>query len=162
MRIAENAVVTIDYTLKNNEGLVLDTSEGRESLMYLHGVGGLIPGLEKELEGKDKGDSFNLVVEPKDAYGERSEDNMNIVPLEGFKAEGDEQLEVGMQVQVESEHGPQIAIVAKIDGEDVTLDLNHVLAGATLHFDVEVKDVRQATEDEKSHGHAHGVGGHQH
>lgn len=160
MEIAKNTVVTLNYTLKNGDGQVLDTSEGREPLVYLHGVGALIPGLENDLNGKAAGAKFNSVIAPGDAYGEKRDDLLRVVSKSGFQ--GDEEMVEGMQVQLTTEHGPAIATIAKIEGEDVTLDLNHPLAGVTLHFDVEVVEVREATEDEISHGHVHGPGGHEH
>ena len=160
MTVGENKVVSLNYTLKNSEGLLIDTSEGREPLVYLHGVGGLIPGLESELEGKTTGTKMNVVIEPKDAYGTRQEELMHVVPKDGFQ--GDEEMAEGMQVQLETENGPAVATIAKIDGEEVTLDLNHPLADMTLHFDVSIEEVREATSEELSHGHAHGPGGHKH
>lgn len=160
MSIQKHTVVTLNYTLKNSEGEIMDTSEGREPLVYLHGVGGLIPGLEAELEGKEKGNSLNVVIAPEDAYGKRSEDLMHVVPKSGFQ--GDEEMQVGMQVQLQTEQGPAIATIAAIEGENVTLDLNHPLADMELHFAVDVLDLREATEDEISHGHVHGPGGHHH
>lgn len=160
MNITSNKVVSLNYTLKNSEGMVLDTSEGRDPLLYLHGVGGLIPGLEKELEGMAVNDKKNVVVQPEDAYGKRQAELYHVVPKSGFQ--GDEEMQVGMQVQLETEQGPAIARIDKIEGEDVTLDLNHPLADMILHFDVEVVDIREASEDEISHGHVHGPGGHHH
>ncbi len=160
MNISVNKVVTMTYTLKNNQGIVLDTSEGREPLVYLHGVGGLIPGLEKQLEGKAKGDSLSATVTPEEAYGPRRDDLLKLVSKQGFQ--GEEEMQVGMQVQVDTEHGPAIGLIAAIEGENVTLDLNHPLAGETLHFEVGIVDVREATAEEIDHGHVHGPGGHQH
>ncbi|UKN00279.1 peptidylprolyl isomerase [Paracrocinitomix mangrovi] len=160
MKIAQHSVVTLNYTLKNSKGELLDTSEGREPLVYLHGVGGLIPGLEKELDDKVTGDKFTAVIPPEEAYGTRREELLKLVSKDGFQ--GDEEIQVGMQVQLQTEHGPAIAVITKIDGNDVTLDLNHPLADMTLHFDVAVEDVREATEEEIAHGHVHGPGGHQH
>lgn len=160
MQIAKNAVVSLNYTLKNGEGTLLDTSDGREPLVYLHGVGALIPGLENELNGKVKGDKMNVVIQPEDGYGSRRDDLLKVVSKDGFQ--GDEEMKVGMQVQLDTEHGPAIALISKIDGNDITLDLNHPLADMTLHFDVAIEDVREATEEEISHGHVHGPGGHQH
>lgn len=162
MTVGKNKVVSLNYTLKNSEGTVLDTSEGREPLMYLHGVGGLIPGLESELEGKEAGTKMNVVIAPEDAYGTRREELLHVVPKSGFRGEDGEEMAVGMQVQLETENGPAIALIAKIEGEDVTLDLNHPLADMELHFDVSIEAVREATEEEVSHGHAHGPGGHHH
>ena len=160
MVIAENTVVSINYTLKDSDGKVLDTSEGREPLVYLHGVGALIPGLEKELEGKTAGTDVNAVIPPEEAYGERRDDLLKVVSKDGFQ--GDEEMQVGMQVQLQTEHGPAIAVISKIQDNDVTLDLNHPLADMTLHFDVNVVEVREASEEEIAHGHVHGAGGHQH
>ena len=160
MKISKNRVVSLDYTLKNNVGTVLDTSSGREPLVYLHGVGGLIPGLENKLEGLEANAKLNVVIQPEDGYGKRSDELVHKVSKAGFQ--GEEEMEVGMQVQLDTDNGPMIATIANIEEEEVTLDLNHPLADEVLHFDVEIKDVRTATEDEISHGHAHGVGGHHH
>ena len=160
MKIKKNTVVTLNYTLKNSAGEILDTSEGREPLVYLHGVGGLIPGLEAELEGKGKGNSFNTVIAPENAYGKRRDDLLHVVPKSGFQ--GDEEMQIGMRVQLETEQGPAIATISEIEGENVTLDLNHPLADMELHFAVDVMELRDATEDEISHGHVHGPGGHHH
>lgn len=148
------------YTLKDDKGLTLDTSDGREPLAYIQGVGNIIPGLEKEMEGKEVGDKLQAVISPEEAYGVRQENLVQKVPKSGFQ--GDEELKEGMQVQVSTNNGVAIATVAGIDGEEVTLDLNHPLADVTLHFDVEVMDVRDATKDELEHGHVHGPGGHEH
>lgn len=160
MNIAQHTVVSLHYTLKDGDGRLLDTSEGRQPLVYLHGVGALIPGLEKELDGKTTGDKLNAVIPPEEGYGSRRDDLLKVVSKDGFQ--GEEEMTVGMQVQLQTEHGPAIATISKIEGNDVTLDLNHPLADLTLHFDVEVIEVREATEDEISHGHVHGPGGHQH
>lgn len=160
MKIAKETVVTMNYTLKNSEGVLLDTSEGREPLIYLHGVGALVPGLETELTDKVKGDKITAVVSPEHAYGEKRDDLLREVGKEGFQ--GDEELLEGMQVQLDTDRGPAIAIVTKIENEIVTLDLNHPLAGMTLYFDVEITDVRPASKEEIAHGHVHGHGGHHH
>lgn len=160
MKVAKNTVVSLNYTLKNNEGEVLDTSEGREPLVYLHGVGALIPGLENVLEGEGEGSKVSTVIKPEDAYGHRTDDLLHKVPKSGFT--GDEEMQEGMRVQLETENGPAIAVISKIEGEEVTLDLNHPLAGMELHFDVEVVGIREAQQEEIDHGHAHGPGGHHH
>ncbi len=162
MTITKNKVALIHYTLKDDKGEVLDSSEGKDPLAFIQGIGNLIPGLEEKLEGKSAGDKIETIVSPEKGYGVRSEENVHVVPLSSFEADGDEQLQVGMQVRVETNQGISLADVAKIEGEDVTLDLNHPLAGETLHFNVEVVDVREATKDELDHGHAHGPGGHHH
>lgn len=160
MTIAENKVVTIEYTLKNDAGEVLDTSEGREPLVYLHGAKNIIPGLENALSGKTPGDSVSVRIEPAEAYGERDDSMKQQVPRDMF---GDEEVQVGMQYHAQSPEG-EMLVVTVIDANDthVTVDGNHPLAGQHLNFDVEVKDVRDASEEEISHGHVHGEGGHQH
>ena len=160
MIIAKESVVTMHYTLKNEAGEVLDTSAGREPLVYLHGVGGLISGLEKELEGKQANDKLNAVIPPEEAYGSRRDDLLRVVSKEGFQ--GEEALVEGMRVQLETDRGPAVAVVSGIEGENVTLDLNHPLADVTLHFEVEVLNVREAEVEEIAHVHVHGEGGHQH
>jgi FKBP-type peptidyl-prolyl cis-trans isomerase SlyD len=160
MIIAKDSVVTMNYTLKNDAGEIMDTSEGREPLTYLHGVGGLIPGLESELEGKAAADKLKVVIAPEHAYGNRRDDLLRVVSKDGFQ--GDEELTEGMRVQLDTEQGPVVAVIAKIEDKDVTLDMNHPLADMTLHFDVEVINVREASADEIAHGHVHGEGGHQH
>lgn len=160
MKITTNSVVSLDYTLKNNAGEVLDSSEGRTPLLYLHGVGALIPGLENEINGMEKGQSKTVTVQPEHAYGHRRDELLHVVPKSGFQ--GDEEMQIGMQVQLETEQGPTIASIAKIEGEDITLDLNHPLAGETLTFEISIADIREATKDEISHGHVHGPGGHHH
>jgi FKBP-type peptidyl-prolyl cis-trans isomerase SlyD len=163
MIVEDNRVVNIHYTLKNAAGEVLDSSEGRAPLAYIQGIGNLIPGLERELHGKKAGDKVNAIIAPADAYGEYDEAMLHTVPRSGFRAEeGEEGPEVGLQVQLETEQGIVIATVTKVDGDDVTLDLNHPLAGEQLFFDVEIMHVRPATKVELDHGHAHGEGGHHH
>jgi len=161
MRIASNAVVAIDYTLTGDDGEVLDTSTGHEPLAYLHGVGGIIPGLERELEGKQVGDQLQVTVTPADGYGERDEALQQEVSRDQFEGE-DIDLAVGMQFQVASEDGPSVVTVIEIDDDVVTVDGNHPMAGLNLNFDVTVREVRAATEDELSHGHVHVPDGHEH
>lgn len=162
MTIENHRVVNIHYTLRSADGEVLDSSEGRDALAYIQGIGNLIPGLEAQLEGKSKGDKVKAVIAPADAYGEYDDQLVHLVPLSGFQSADGEQLQVGMQVQVDTGQGHAIATVTGIEGDDVTLDLNHPLAGAELHFDVEIMNVREATDEELDHGHVHGPGGHHH
>jgi len=136
----------MNYTLKNDKGQILDTSLGKEPLLYLHGVGALIPGLENELTGKTAGDKLNAVIEPAMAYGEIREDLKKIVPKSGFQSEVE--MELGMRVELDTPEGPVLANISKIEGEEVTLDMNHPLAGVTLYFDVEVLHVRDASAKE--------------
>jgi FKBP-type peptidyl-prolyl cis-trans isomerase SlyD len=160
MIISKDSVVSMNYTLKNSAGEVMDTSIGREPLVYLHGVGALIPGLEQELNGKKEKDQLNVVIPPEHAYGSRRDDLLRVVSKSGFQ--GSEELEEGMRVQLDTENGPMIAVVCKIEENDVTLDMNHPLADMTLHFEVEIVGVRPASADEIAHGHVHGHGGHHH
>ena len=154
MKIANSRVVEIDYTLKNDNGEVMDTSEGREPLTYLHGVGSLIPGLENALLDKEVGEKLKVEVAPEDAYGKRNEELIQEVELNRF--EEPEQIKEGVQIQVETKAGANIAVVTKVDNSMVTLDMNHPLADLNLHFDVEIKNVREATPKELEHGHVHG------
>lgn len=160
MQIANDMVVAIDYKLSDDDGQVLDSSEGREPLSYLHGAGGIIPGLERELEGKAVGDELKVSVSPQDAYGERNDALQQDVPREQF--DEIEDLELGMQFRVNSNAGPQVITIVKIADDVVTVDGNHPLAGVNLNFEVTVRDIREATAEEIEHGHAHGPGGHSH
>lgn len=162
MRITQNKVVQMHYTLTDENGQTIDSSIGHEPMAYIQGIGNVVPGLEDALEGKAKGDKFQVIISPEDAYGMRNEEMVQQVSKSGFNAEGEEELVPGMQVQIETNNGPSIAMVTKIEGEDVTLDLNHPLAGVTLNFDIEVVDVRASTNEEIDHGHVHGPGGHHH
>lgn len=154
MQIAKDKVVAIDYTLKDDDGSVLDTSEGKQPLAYLHGNGNIIPGLEKALEGKNAGEELSVRIEPAEAYGERRDELTQVVPREMFQ--GVDNLEVGMQFQAGGgDGGGQIVTIAAIEGEEVTVDANHPMAGVALNFDVKVVEVRDATDEEVEHGHAH-------
>jgi FKBP-type peptidyl-prolyl cis-trans isomerase SlyD len=160
MEITTNAVVSIHYTLTDKTGEVLDTSEGREPLAYLHGRGNLIPGLEKELEGKEKGAKFNVTIDPEEAYGIRDEGLIQQVSRDAFKDIQD--LQEGMHFQSKTEKGTDVFTVTKIEDDKITIDGNHALAGIALTFDIEVTDVREASGEELSHGHTHEPGGHDH
>jgi FKBP-type peptidyl-prolyl cis-trans isomerase SlyD len=160
MQIKTNAVVSIHYTLTNKTGEVLDTSDGSEPLAYLHGRGNLIPGLEKELEGKEKGNRISVTVPPEEAYGIHDESLIREVAREAFKDIQD--LQPGMQFQSQNEKGVDVFTITKIEGDKITIDGNHSLAGETLSFKVEITDVREATEEEVTHGHVHGPEGHHH
>ena len=160
MNIAKDKVVSIDYTLTDDAGKVLDSSSGREPLAYLHGAGNIIPGLENALDGKTQGDQLNVSIKPGDAYGERDDRMVQAVPRSSFG--GVENVEPGMQFQANTQAGPRLVTVVGVTPEQVTVDANHPLAGQTLNFDVKVVGIRDATQEELSHGHAHGAGGHQH
>lgn len=161
MQIADKAVVSIDYTLRNDEGEILDSSEGAQPLAYLHGAANIIPGLEQALLGKKAGDELEVSVEPEDAYGEFSLEL--VATLERSMFEGVEELLPGMQFHASApDGGMQVVTVRDVDGDQVTVDGNHPLAGQRLHFKVKVVSVREATAEELDHGHAHGEGGHHH
>ncbi len=152
MQIASQKVITIEYTLKDESGELLDSSEHDGPLSYLHGFGNIVPGLEQALEGKSAGDSLKVVVAPEDAYGERDEELLQSLPRERFP-DGD--IEVGMRFRGESDGGARVLTVVSVDEKSVTIDANHPLAGRTLSFDVTVRDVREATAEELEHGHVH-------
>lgn len=161
MQIEKHKVVSIDYSLKDDEGNLIDSSEGNDPLAYLHGMGNIIPGLENELEGKKVGDSLSVRIEPKDGYGEKSDALTQVVPKEMF--EGTDDIQVGMQFHAADEQGNmQVITVSAVNGDEITVDGNHPLAGVHLNFDVKVVDVRDASAEEIEHGHAHGAGGHAH
>ena len=161
MTIATNKAVSIEYTLTNDAGDVIDSSAGGAPLVYLQGAGNIIPGLEKALEGKAVGDELEISVEPEDAYGEYSAELVSTLSSSMF--EGVDQLEVGMQFHASAPDGQmQIVTIRDLDGDDVTVDGNHPLAGQRLNFKVKVVAVRDASEEEVAHGHVHGEGGHQH
>ena len=161
MLIAANKAVSIDYTLTNDAGEVIDSSAGGAPLVYLHGTGNLIVGLEKALEGKQAGDELEVTVEPEEAYGEYNVELVAVLNRAMF--EGVDQLEVGMQFHASSpEGGMQIVTIRDIEGDDVTVDGNHPMAGQRLNFKVKVVNVRDAQPEEIAHGHIHGEGGHHH
>ncbi|TFH86399.1 peptidylprolyl isomerase [Billgrantia azerbaijanica] len=160
MQIAQNSVVAFHYTLTNDAGEVLDSSEGRDPLTYLHGAGNIIPGLEKELEGRAAGDTLNVAVSPEEGYGEVQPQLVQEVPRDAFQ--GVEAVEPGMQFQAQTQGGPLMVTVTKVEGDTVTVDGNHPLAGQKLNFDVKIEEVREASQEEIEHGHVHGAGGVEH
>lgn len=160
MQIAQDSVALIEYTLTNDEGDVIDSSVGGEPLAYLCGHQNIIPGLEKALLGKSVGDSLKVSIEPADGYGEFNPEMAEVVPRNMFA--GVDEIEVGMQFQAQTPNGMQVITVKAIEGDEVSIDGNHPLAGQTLHFDVTVKEVRAASAEELQHGHVHGAGGHHH
>jgi len=156
MEITKHKVAAIHYTLTDNQGKILDSSSGREPLYYIQGIGNLILGMEEGLEGKKKGDKFQIHVSPEKGYGVKDPAMTQKVPLTAF---GGEKVQAGMKFQ--TNHG-QVVTVTEVSADTVTVDANHELAGVELHFDVEVMEVRNATSEEISHGHVHGPGGHHH
>ena len=154
MKIENNCAVSFHYTLTDEDGQTLDSSEGRDPLTYLHGHNGIIPGLENELTGKEAGESLKVVVQPADGYGEINPDMLQQVPREAFQ--GVESIEPGMQFQAQGEGGQaQMVVVREVTDEAVLVDGNHPLAGQVLNFDVTIDSVREASEEEIAHGHVH-------
>lgn len=153
MTVSKDKVVSIEYKLTDDGGSVLDSSEGRGALSYIHGHGNLVSGLETELEGKEDGTPFEAHVAPGEGYGDYDEELLFSVPKERFKEFSD--LEVGMQFEAETDQGHQIMAIKSIEGESVVVDANHPLAGQVLHFEGTIVGVRDATKDEITHGHVH-------
>jgi len=158
--ISADKVVTIHYTLKDDAGTVIDSSAGGEPLAYIQGHGNLVSGLEKALEGKPEGSTVEVSVSPEEGYGKHDAGLIQRVPKRTLQGAG--QISKGMQFQARTEDGMRLFTVTGIIGDMVTLDGNHPLADQTLHFDVEVVEVRGATAEELEHGHVHGPGGHHH
>ncbi len=157
--IGDQSVVNMHYKLTDNDGTVIDSSEGAQPLAYLHGAGNIIPGLEKALEGKAQGDKLQVKIEPKEGYGEINTDLIKIIEKKAF--EGVDKIEVGMAFEAKAPDGStQNIIVKKVEGDDITIDTNHPLAGVTLNFDIQIVSVREATKEELDHGHTHD--GHEH
>jgi FKBP-type peptidyl-prolyl cis-trans isomerase SlyD len=154
MKIGNNSVVSLQYKLTNNAGEVLDSSEGDEPLVYLHGSDSIIPGLENVLTGKSAGEQLQVTVPPEEGYGQFDDALIQVIPREAF--EGIDDIQPGMQFQAENPDGQlQIVCVKEIGDEGITIDANHPLAGQVLNFDVTVEVVREATAEELEHGHVH-------
>ncbi len=136
MQIAKDLVASIEYTLTDAAGAVIDSSVGNEPLAYLHGAGNIIPGLENALEGKKAGDSLTVTVAPEDGYGEKNDGLIQVVPKDMFQ--GVDNIEAGMQFHAQTDHGMQVITVAAVEGDNITVDGNHPLAGQTLKFDVKI------------------------
>lgn len=158
MQIIKDKVASIDYTLTGDDGAVIDTSDGRGPLEYIHGQGRIIPGLEEALNGRSVGESFKISIPAGEAYGEHDENLIQPVPRANFG--GIEKIEVGMRFHARTPHGAQEVKVVKVDDQHVTIDANHPLAGQTLHFAVKVIGVRDAKPEELEHQHVcHSEGG---
>ncbi|MGH8506149.1 MAG: FKBP-type peptidyl-prolyl cis-trans isomerase [Stenotrophobium sp.] len=160
MQIANQRVALFHYTLTDDKGEVIDSSAGGEPLAYLHGGGNIVPGLEQALEGKSAGDKLKVKVSPEQGYGARDEALVQNVPRRAFQGVAD--VQPGMSFRADGPQGPVSVTVVKVAGDMVTIDGNHALAGENLNFDVEIAEVREATEEELAHGHVHGAGGHHH
>ncbi|WP_246128498.1 FKBP-type peptidyl-prolyl cis-trans isomerase [Pleionea sediminis] len=154
MKIEKGFVVSIEYTLKDSQGNVWETSKGDEPWIYLHGFGGIIPGLEPELEGKEQGATFEVALQPEAAYGVYDKDLINKVPREALK--DIDNLEVGLRLSAQTEDGQTHSVtVTEITDSTVTVDANHPMAGQPVTVEVEVSEIRPATPEELEHGHAH-------
>ncbi len=159
MLISKDTVVQLHYQLSDDSGL-LESSQGSDPLLYLHGHQNMLPAIEQALEGKSKGDTLELTLAPKDAYGERRDDAIQSVQVKHLQ--GAKKWQPGMMAVVQTEHGPRQVKIVKVGMFKADVDTNHPLAGKTLKFNFEILDVRAASEEEIAHGHAHGVGGHHH
>jgi len=160
MKIEDDKVVAIHYTLKDNSGNTLDSSKGKEPLYYLHGYGQLVPGLEDELEGKALNENFSVRVLAEDGYGKYNDEL--VYNLDRSKFPDPSNVDVGMTFVSKTKEGNFNLNVVEVDGDKITLDANHPLAGKELNFDVEVVEIRNATKQEIEHEHVHGPQGHQH
>jgi len=160
MQISAGSVVLFDYILTDDDKDIIDSSEGSEPLAYIQGEGQIVPGLEKEMEGRSAGEYFKSSIPAEEGYGLHDPQNISVVPL--HQIDGGEELEEGMQLHTEGEFGEETVIITKIEGNEVTIDGNHPLAGMTLHFEISIRDVRAATKEELEHGHVHGPSGHSH
>ena len=155
MVIQTNSAVSFHYSLTDDDGNNIDSSEGKEPLGYLHGAGNIIPGLEKALEGKSVGDSLTVAVAAAEGYGEVQKELIQEVPSSAFQ--GVDSVEVGMQFEAQTGQGGTVPVtVTAVNEETVTVDGNHPLAGKNLNFDVSIEEVREATEEEIANGHLHG------
>ena len=154
MKIGTHAVVSMPYVLTDDVGEEIDSSTGQDPLTYLHGTGHLIPGLERELEGKEGGDELTVVISPEEGYGEQDDSLIREIPRTAF---GDiENIEPGMQFRAGGENdASQVITVTKVDGGEITVDGNHPLAGMTLNFSVSIQGVREASPEEIDHSHVH-------
>ena len=160
MKAANGMVVSMHYTLTDDSGDVLDSSNGDQPFTYLHGHHNIIPGLEREMAGHIAGDQFSATIAPADAYGPRRADAGQRIPMKAVMTRG--KLTPGMMVAINTEHGPRHVQVIKPGKFTVDVDTNHPLAGVTLTFAVEIIDVRVASDEERAHRHVHGAGGHHH
>jgi FKBP-type peptidyl-prolyl cis-trans isomerase SlyD len=151
MTVAKDMVVGMKYSLKNDEGVVLDSTDGRDAMLFIQGYSNIIPELEKAMEGKEVGYSFELSIEPVDAYGEHHEEGIQEIPKDAI--EDPDTLEIGMQLNSKDEEGNEFAVhVKEIQDEVIVIDANHPLAGVRLHFDVTIDSIREATKEELAQG----------
>ncbi|MFN7132108.1 MAG: peptidylprolyl isomerase [Myxococcales bacterium] len=160
MKVSENTVVSLEYSLHLGDGVIVDRSDDGEPLAYLHGGGQIVPGLEKQLEGMEPGQTKQCMISPAEGYGERDPRKVQEMPRKLF---GNHPMKPGDEFVAVDEDQNQIPVrIQAVNGEMITVDFNHPLAGKTLHFNVKVTEVRAATKEELEHGHAHGGDGHEH
>ena len=159
MKIEKDRVVRFHYTVAEQGQEPVESSQGRDPLAILYGHGNIIPGLEKAMDGREAGETFSVDVPAAEAYGEKREGLTQRVPKKHF---GNQRLEPGMQVVLNTNFGPRAVTIEKVGMSVVDVDLNHPMAGKDLHFDIDIVDVREATPEELEHGHVHGEGGHHH
>mgnify|MGYP002815097802 FL=1 len=161
MKVGKDKVVLMHYTLKNDAGDVIDSSDGADPLPFLQGHGNIIPGLESALEGSKVGDKLDVSIKPEEGYGERMKDAIQEIPSSALQ--GVDEVKVGMQLQSQDKDGNAFLVsVTKIEDDKITVDGNHPLAGQTLHFSVSIESIRKAEAEELSHGHVHADGQHNH
>lgn len=160
MQIESNSVVTLHYTLKDNDGNIIDQSDD-SSFLYMHGAMNIIPGLENALAGKSAGDEISVKVSPEEGYGVKDDARIQEVPKDMFDSA--DEIQVGVQFHAQGPDGSAVVVtVIEVKDDVVVIDGNHALAGIDLNFEVKIVDVRGASEEEVSHGHVHGPHGHQH
>jgi FKBP-type peptidyl-prolyl cis-trans isomerase SlyD len=160
MKIENNSVVGIEYTLKDKEGVVIDTNAGAaEPLFFIQGMGTIVPGLERAMADKSVGESFDVTIKAVDGYGEYDADRKRAIPKSAL---GGMEVEVGQMLQATGPEGASVVTVASVGENEITIDGNHPMAGKDLFFSIKVAEVRKATDEELAHGHVHGAGGHHH
>jgi len=166
--ISKNNVVSLHYRLKkgNKDGELVEETFGKQAMVFIYGIGGMIPKFEEEIEGKKVGDTAEFGIPAAEAYGVRDEKGIVTLPIDTFKVEGKldmEMLKVDNVLPMQDNEGNRMeGIITMVSDTDITMDFNHPLAGEDLYFEVEISEVREATKEELEHGHVHGEGGHQH
>jgi FKBP-type peptidyl-prolyl cis-trans isomerase SlyD len=157
--IQQGSVVSLSYVLTDPDGNEIDRSDSDEPFTYLHGYGQIVPGLEMALMGLSSGAKKQVIIPPSEGYGDLEQELRTVVQRDQLP--NDATIEVGMRFMADQSDGESLVFtVVQVENDQIHLDGNHPLAGVTLHFDVEVLEVRPATAEEISHGHAHGPGGH--
>jgi FKBP-type peptidyl-prolyl cis-trans isomerase SlyD len=160
MKIANQTVVGIEYTLKDNAGGIVDSNAGGDPLLFIQGMGTLVPGLELALNGRDVGESFDVEIKAVDGYGEYDPQRKRGIPRASVPQLAD--AKPGMMLQATGPEGVSVVTVSEVTETEIIIDGNHPMAGKDLFFSIRVTEVRAATEEEMSHGHVHGAGGHHH